>query len=98
VKYTKPHGDRLFDGYNRIGGWVNQKGIDKYVNGRIDDARFYSYTLSPGEVLYLVEPAGSVYVPLEDWRADINDDDKVDFNDYVILANNWLDEILWPAP
>jgi len=80
-------------------GWNRTKGVDKrHFDGRIDDVRIYNYTLSQGEVLYLADPNGMFYQPLEDWRADIDDNDKVDFKDYVILANNWLDEILWPAP
>jgi len=40
--------------------------------------------------------SGEHYLALEPWRADANDDDKVDFQDYVIMAKNWLKEILWP--
>jgi hypothetical protein len=79
--------------------WNRSKGVDKrHFDGRIDEVRIYDYTLSQGEVLYLADPTGTFYQPLEDWRADIDGDDKVDVKDYVILANNWFDEILWPAP
>jgi hypothetical protein len=30
--------------------------------------------------------------------ADLNKDKKVDFKDYAILADGWLDEQLWPRP
>ncbi len=53
--------------------------------------------LSPGEVLGLAGLSGTHYLELEPWRTDANDDDKVNFKDYSIMANNWLKEILWPA-
>ena len=95
--HVAPHAKlRDFDaGYaNRIG--ANTTG-DTYghhgYNGILDDVRIYDYALSASNIAYLT---GHNHVPLEDWRADINDDDKVDFKDYAVMANNWLDEILWP--
>jgi hypothetical protein len=85
-----------FDSVTDI-GWNRSKGVaNRHFEGRIDEVHIYNYTLSQGEVLYLADPAGTFYQPLEDWRADIDGDDKVDVKDYVILANNWFDEILWP--
>lgn len=37
-------------------------------------------------------------VTLSPLAADLNEDKKVDFKDYAILADAWLDEQLWPAP
>jgi hypothetical protein len=28
--------------------------------------------------------------------ADLNADSTVDFKDYTVLADQWLDELLWP--
>jgi hypothetical protein len=40
-----------------------------------------------------------------DWLAgdpglagDLNVDDTVDFKDYALLADQWLEEQLWPQP
>jgi len=30
--------------------------------------------------------------------ADISADDRVDFKDFAVLADSWLDEVLWPQP
>jgi len=37
-------------------------------------------------------------VTLSPMSADLNEDKKVDFKDYAVLADAWLDEQLWPAP
>jgi hypothetical protein len=31
-----------------------------------------------------------------DLAADLNSDSTVNFNDYAVLAGQWLDEQLWP--
>ena len=54
--------------------------------GIIDDVRISNYSLTVGEIAY-VSDISEMDVPL---RADINDDDKVDFRDYAIMANHWL--------
>jgi hypothetical protein len=80
-------------------GWNRSKGVTKrHFDGRIDDVRIYNYTLSADEILYVANPVAMYYQALEDWRADADGDDRVDFKDYVIMANNWLDEVFWPAP
>ena len=81
--------------YDNSLGTANPR--DKF-NGKIDDVRIYSKALTQDEILYLAQGPGLTYVPLASWRADADGDDKVDFKDYAILANNWLDEFLWPEP
>ena len=65
----------------RMGRWQNS-----YFSGLIDELRVYSRALSLAEIQYL---AGKP-------RIDINNDGTVDFRDYAILADKWLEEILWP--
>ncbi|MCK4914060.1 MAG: LamG domain-containing protein [Planctomycetes bacterium] len=68
-------------------------------SGDIDDVRMYNYALSEAEVAYLVaEGAGTLYVPLdlETEEFDIYEDARINFKDYAVLAEDWLEDILWP--
>jgi hypothetical protein len=70
---------------------------ERFFPGAVDDVRIYNRTLAPEEILYLaLQGPGSWYLPLEPWRANANDDDIVDLQDYAIMADNWLTEVLWP--
>ena len=67
--------------------------------GRIDDVRVYNYGLSLGEVAWLATE-GSGYVPL-DSPANIYDEEPsghkiVNFKDFALLAQHWLQQTLWP--
>jgi len=35
-------------------------------------------------------------LPLAGQRVDLYEDNKIDFKDYAVLADQWLDEQLWP--
>jgi len=78
-----------------------------YFEGIIDDVRLYNKTLTVGEVMGVAGVEGEVYLPLDsiaDLVVGIKDpnnsgepiDDQIDFRDYAVLGDNWLDEILWP--
>jgi hypothetical protein len=56
-----------------------------WFNGRIDDVRIYNKVLTETVLLYL----GGL-------KADLNKDRIVDFKDFAVLADSWLDEQLWP--
>ncbi|MCJ7693647.1 MAG: LamG domain-containing protein [Sedimentisphaerales bacterium] len=69
----------------------------RFFPGEVDDVRIYDYTLSPEEILYLaLWGPGSQYLPLEPWRADASGDKVINLKDYAIMAENWLNEILFP--
>lgn len=77
----------------------NNKGnLVRFYDGQMDDLRLYDYALSPSEILYLVDHGGSFYRVLEEWRADADEDNAVDFVDFAHMADNWLAEIMWPEP
>ena len=87
------HDIEEFDGLTAIGydfWWGPYEGV-------IDDVRIYDYTLSPGEMLYMaLQGPGTEYVSLKPWQADVDDDGKVDFKDYAVMASYWLEEVLFP--
>ncbi len=68
--------------------------------GKIDDFQVYDYALSPEEIAYLAtDGTGSLYVPLAALTdLHITDPNKIDFGDYAIFAEHWLEEKYWPEP
>jgi hypothetical protein len=86
-----------------IGVWLDP-GYSLYVNGVIDDVRYYNVPLSQGDIAFLasgVTPGTELYQPVPSF-ANITDPEpplsrKVNFNDYGIIADNWLvGPVLWP--
>jgi hypothetical protein len=59
---------------------------ENYFPGSVDDVRIYAYALSSSEIISLA--GGS---PL-----DLDGDMKIDFKDYALLVDQWLQEQLWP--
>jgi hypothetical protein len=67
--------------------------------GLIDDVRIYNYALSTTDIMSIIG-LSELYVPLTS-QANISDEEpinskKVDFKDFVILADQWLEELVWP--
>ena len=88
----EPHVTKDFNGVSYFGRSL-EWGL---IKAAMDDVYIYNRALSPEEILGLAGLSGTHYLALEPWRADANNDDIVDFKDYVIMANNWLKEMLWP--
>jgi hypothetical protein len=89
--------DGGISGPTKIGATCD--GAYGYYKGRVDDFRLYDYALTHAEVLYLVAGnAAEIFQPLTLAlsRADFNDDGKIDFRDFVVIANEWLSEHKWP--
>jgi hypothetical protein len=83
-------------------GAVDQNGGNPF-NGTIDEVYLYNRALSSAEVAYLADDTpgdGLDYVPL--WSvANLYDQEPagskaVDFKDFAVLADSWLDESFWP--
>ena len=78
------------------------KGPSDYFDGDLDDVRIYSRTLSQAEVGNLAGKTAAYTQPLyllltpQDPAIDINSDGAVDLKDYALLADMFLDELLWP--
>jgi hypothetical protein len=92
--YTSDSPWGMQNGWFTLGSWW--EGPWGRYSGKLDEFRVYKGALSQAEIIYL---AGLTerYVPLA--RPEVNladDDDAIDFKDYAILADNWLEHQLWP--
>jgi len=72
----------------------------KYFTGEIDDVRIYDYALSDTDLL---SAAGltELYHPVTS-PANVSDDEpvnskRVNFKDFALLADEWLQQLIWPA-
>jgi len=76
---------------------------DRGWDGRIDEVRLYDDVLTHEEVLYLITgSANPEYFPV--WSlgnltntGDAVNSRTVNFKDYNVLANTWLNEAIWPS-
>jgi len=65
------------------------------VPGKIDDFRIYDHALPYSQILDLAGVA-EMFVPMTS-PANAYEDNQIDFKDFAIMANSWLDEQqLWP--
>ncbi len=65
-------------------------------DGLIDDFRIYDYALSQPEIAHAATNGTGVFdLPLM-LPADLNNDNRINFADFAILADNWLENGLWP--
>jgi len=65
-------------------------------DGLIDDFRIYDYALSQAEIVYAATNGTGIFdLPLL-LPADLNSDNRIDFKDFALLADNWLENHLWP--
>jgi len=76
-------------------------GMDRPFEGIIDDVRIYDYGLSDPEIKYLATKGASDWYEPVPSAANLYDQEprgqrKVNFKDYAVLMDRWLDEQLWP--
>jgi hypothetical protein len=71
----------------------------------LDDIRIYDRALPQAEIANLagVPAGGTLFQPLQgllsvNENIDLHDDEKVNFTDFAVLADSWLNELLWPEP
>ena len=89
------HYPELWNGPARFGDQMQYS--DRLFKGIMDDVRIYDYSLTPEEMLYLaLQGTGSQYIELPWWRADLDDDNTINFEDYGLMADNWLKEVFFP--
>jgi hypothetical protein len=77
-------------GFN-IGGGGVWDATGNWLTGKIDDVRIYSRALSGAEIAWLAGYTSPLSIP-----ADLHQDSKINFKDFAVLADSWLDELLWP--
>ena len=63
----------------------------EWMNGWIDEVRIYNKALSDAQIGWLAGRTSAFWVP-----EDLYQDGKIDFKDFAVLAESWLDEQLWP--
>ncbi|MHC4558287.1 MAG: LamG domain-containing protein [Planctomycetota bacterium] len=81
-------------------GCNDQNGGNPY-NGALDEVRIYNRALSREEIAYVISNgAATLHIPVQS-VADLYDEEpegskSVNFKDFAVLADMWLDEQLWP--
>ncbi len=93
----------LYD--SRIGTQAPVSGITSFeigsgwyggYDGLIDDFRIYNYALSPSEVAYVATHGTGIFEQPLMIPMDLNEDDQIDFSDFAVLADHWLEKQIWP--
>ena len=86
-----------------IGNTHNQDSSAETYYGDLDEARIYNRALSPAEVAYLADTTpgdGELHVPVpspaELYEAEAQGSRGVNFKDFAVLAEIWLEEQTWP--
>ncbi len=71
-------------------GWYGR------YDGLIDDFQIYDYALSEAEAAYLASEGTGHLEHFIATPADLDGSDKVDLRDFGVLAEQWLDDHIWP--
>jgi hypothetical protein len=70
-------------------------------NAKLDDLRIYNYALDANQIAYVAtDGTGNYYAPLPPGmvHSDLvpSTPNKVNFNDFAIMADEWRTQIFWP--
>lgn len=94
---------KLYD--SREDSYTPISGIDTFqigsgwyggYDGLIDDFRIYDYALSQSEIVYSATNGTGIFdLPLL-IPADLNNDNRIDMTDFSLIADNWLENRIWP--
>jgi len=76
-----------------------------FFDGDLDEVYIYHRALTPAEIAYLADETpgdGQLYLPVPSIANLYNEESplarSVNVKDFVLLADGWLDEQLWPQP
>jgi hypothetical protein len=64
---------------------------ENYWPGRVDEVRIYSRALSDAQIAWLAGYTSVLSIP-----ADLHQDNAINFKDFAVLADSWLEQVLWP--
>jgi hypothetical protein len=92
----------FFFGYNTtagltIGNTTDEAGWDdcpESFNGELDETRIYNRALTADEIGYLSDQKQRPHIDLYNYCGECPT--TIDFKDFAVLANYWLEEQLWP--
>jgi len=62
-----------------------------FFPGKVDDVKIWNRALTAAEIAWLAGLTSPVSIP-----ADLHQDNVIDFKDFAVLADSWLEELLWP--
>jgi hypothetical protein len=91
--------DSLTGAYSPISGITSfEIGSGWYggYDGLIDDFRIYDYALTQPEIVHVATNGTGTFDQMLMTPADLNDDNKIDFADFALFADHWLENQIWP--
>ncbi len=59
--------------------------------GRIDEVRIYSRALTDAQIASVAGLTSTFSIP-----ADLRQDNMINFKDFAVLTDSWLEQLLWP--
>jgi hypothetical protein len=65
-------------------------------DGLIDDFRIYNYALTQPEIVHVATNGTGIFDQKLMTPADLNGDNKIDFADFALFADHWLENQIWP--
>jgi hypothetical protein len=65
-------------------------------DGLIDDFRIYDYALTQPEIVHVATNGTGIFDQKLMTPADLNADNKINFADFALLADHWLENQIWP--
>ncbi|MGB2862056.1 MAG: LamG domain-containing protein [Sedimentisphaerales bacterium] len=65
-------------------------------DGLIDDFRIYDYALTQPEIAHVATNGTGIFDQTLMTPADLNSDNQIDFADFALLADHWLENQIWP--
>jgi hypothetical protein len=83
-------------------GRIDSSRTERQFLGAMDDVRIYSRALSHNEVAHLAgkttpfQQRLDLLLTPQDAAINLYNDKIIDLKDYAVLADTWLDELLWP--
>ena len=67
-----------------------------HYDGLVDDFQIYDYALAQAEVAHLASDGTGQLPRPAPLSADLDASDRVDLRDFGVLAEQWLEDGLWP--